>query len=320
MEPTLLRYIAGRIGQAVVVLWAAYTVTFLILYLLPSDPIELRLAGGDTQIQQLTPHQLAQLEAQYGLNKPVIEQYLTLLGHALHVNFGQSTSLSLPVSTVLAQRVPVTLTLGLFAVAFMVVGGVTLAYLAAYVRWRPLRAVLTRLPSFGVSLPSFWVGLLLIQVFCFSLHWFPSTGSASLKSFILPAITMALPAAALLAQVLTRSLEQTLREPYITTVQAAGLSRAAIQFRHAFRNAALPALTLLGLLVGYVMTSAVIAETVFSISGVGRLAQQAVLAQDVPVVQGIVLFAAGAFVVLNLAVDLLYPLLDPRIARTPRVV
>ena len=316
----MFRYIAGRIGQAIVVLWAAYTVTFLILYLLPSDPIELRLAGANTQIQQLTPHQLAQLEAQYGLNKPLVEQYLSLLWNALHFRFGQSTSLNLPVSTVLSQRLPTTLTLGLFALAFMIVGGVTLAYLAAYVRWRPLRAVLTRLPAFGVSMPSFWVGLLLIQIFCFTLHWFPSTGSETLRSFVLPSITMALPAAAVLAQVLTRSLEQTLAEPYIATAQAAGLSRAAIQFRHAFRNAALPALTLLGLLTGYAMTNAVIAETVFSISGVGRLAQQAVLAQDVPVVQGIVLFAAGAFVALNLAVDLLYPLLDPRIAHTPRVV
>jgi peptide/nickel transport system permease protein len=316
----MLRYLASRVLQAVVVLWAAYTVTFLILYLLPSDPIALRLAGSNEQVNQLTPAQLHALIVQFGLNKPVYVQYFSLLWNALHFNFGESTSLSLPVSTVLAQRVPVTLTLGLFAVAFMIVGGVVLAYLAAYVRWRPLRAVLTRLPSFGVSLPSFWVGLLLIQIFCFSLHWFPSTGSATLKSFILPAITMALPAAAVLAQVLTRGLEQTLREPYIATAEAAGLSRGAIQFRHAFRNAALPAVTLLGLLVGYVMTSAVIAETVFSIAGVGRLAQQAVLAQDVPVVQGIVLFAAGAFVTLNLLVDLLYPLLDPRIARTPRVI
>jgi peptide/nickel transport system permease protein len=316
----MLRYLAGRVLQAIVVLWAAYTVTFLILYLLPSDPIALRLAGSNEQVNQLTPSQLHALVVQYGLNKPVYSQYLTLLWHALHGNFGMSTSLNLPVSTVLSQRLPTTLTLGLFAVSFMIIGGVTLAYLAAYVRWRPLRAVLTRLPAFGVSMPSFWVGLLLIQIFCFSLHWFPSTGSATLKSFILPSITMALPAAAVLAQVLTRSLEQTLREPYIATAQAAGLSRAAIQFRHAFRNATLPALTLFGLLVGYAMTNAIIAETVFSIAGVGRLAQQAVLAQDVPVVQGIVLFAAGAFVLLNLAVDLLYPLLDPRIAHTPRVV
>jgi peptide/nickel transport system permease protein len=314
------KYVAGRIAQAVVVLWAAYTVTFLILYLLPSDPVALRLAGSNLQVAQLTPHQYAQLKAQFGLNKPLYAQYLSLLWNALHLNFGQSTSLNLPGSTVLAQRLPVTLTLGALAIAFMLVFGVTLACLAVYIQWRPARALLTRLPAVGVSLPTFWVGLLLIQVFCFSLHWFPSTGASGLRSFVLPAITMALPAGAVLAQVLTRSFEQTLREPYIATAEAIGLSRAAIQFRHAFRNAALPALTILGLLIGYALTNAVIAETVFSLAGIGRLAQQAVLAQDVPVVQGIVLFAAAAFVVMNLIVDLLYPLLDPRIAYTPKVV
>jgi peptide/nickel transport system permease protein len=316
----MLKYVAGRIVQAIVVLWAAYTVTFLILYLLPSNPVALRLAGANLQVAQLTPKQYAQLQAQFGLNKPLYQQYFSLLWNALHLNFGQSTSLNLPVSTVLAQRLPVTLTLGAFAIAFMLIFGVALACLAVYVQWRPVRALLTRLPAVGVSLPTFWVGLLLIQFFCFSLHWFPSTGDNGLSSFVLPAITMALPAGAVLAQVLTRSLEQTLREPYIATAQAVGLSRAAIQFRHAFRNAALPALTILGLLIGYALTNAVIAETVFSLPGIGRLAQQAVLAQDVPVVQGIVLFAAGAFVVMNLIVDLLYPLLDPRIAYTPRVV
>ena len=316
----MARYLAGRIAQAVVVLWAAYTVTFLILYLLPSDPVALRLAGSNLQVAQLSPAQYAALKAQYGLNKPLWDQYLSLLWNALHFNFGQSTSLNLPVSTVLAQRLPVTLTLGAFAIVFMLVFGVALSCLAVYAQWRPVKALLTRLPAVGVSVPTFWVGLLLIQVFCFWMRWFPSTGDVGLRSFVLPAITMALPAGAVLAQVLTRSLEQTLREPYIATARATGLSRAAIQFRHAFRNAALPALTILGLLIGYALTNAVIAETVFSLPGVGRLAQQAVLAQDVPVVQGIVLFAAAAFVAMNLIVDLLYPLLDPRIAYTPRVV
>lgn len=317
----MVRYVAGRVAQAVVVLWAAYTVTFGVLYLLPSDPVALRLAGSNVQIAQLTPAQYAAMKAQFGLDKPFYAQYLSLLWNALHFNFGRSTSLNLPVSTVLAQRLPITLTLGALAIVFMLVFGVALSCLAVYVQWRPARMLLTRLPAVGVSLPTFWVGLLLIQVFCFSLHWFPSTGdSAGLRSFVLPAITMALPAAAVLAQVLTRSLEQTLREPYIATAEAAGLSRGAIQFRHAFRNAALPALTILGLLIGYALTNAVIAETVFSLAGVGRLAQQAVLAQDVPMVQGIVLFAAAAFVVLNLIVDLLYPLLDPRIAYAPKVV
>ncbi|HEV2638654.1 MAG TPA: ABC transporter permease [Actinocrinis sp.] len=314
------RYLFERIGQALIVLWAAYTATFLILYLLPSNPIALRLSGANVQVQDLTPAQLAQLEAQYGLNKPVAEQYFSMLWNALHLNFGQSTSLSLPVSTVLAQRLPTTVTLAGFAVLFMLVLGFGVAYAAAWAQWRPAKAVLSRLPAIGVSVPSFWVGLLLIQVFSFDLGWFPSTGSNGLSSYVLPAVSMALPAGAVLAQVLTSSFERTLREPYIATARAKGLSRGAIQFRHALRNAALPTLTLLGLLIATAVTGAVIAETVFSISGVGRLAQQAVLSQDVPVVQAIVLVAAVLFVVVNLIVDLLYPLLDPRIAYTPKVV
>ena len=314
------RYLLTRVGQALVVLWAAYTATFLILNLLPSNPVALRLSGANVQIQDLTPAQLAQIEAQYGLNKPVIEQYFSMLWNALHLNFGQSTSLSLPVSTVLAQRLPTTATLAAFAVVFMLILGFGVAYLAAWVQWRPAKIVLSRVPAIGVSVPSFWVGLLLIQVFSFDLGWFPSTGSNGLSSYVLPAVSMALPAGAVLAQVLTSSFEKVLREPYIATAKAKGLSRATIQFRHALRNAALPTLTLLGLLIATAVTGAVIAETVFSISGVGRLAQQAVLSQDVPVVQAIVLVAAVLFVTVNLIVDLLYPLLDPRIAYIPKVV
>jgi peptide/nickel transport system permease protein len=320
VEVGVKRYLLERIGQALIVLWAAYTATFMILYLLPSNPIALRLSGANVQVQDLTAAQLAQLEAQYGLNKPVIEQYFSMLWGALHLNFGQSSSLSLPVSTVLGQRLPNTLVLAGFAVVFMLVLGFGVAYAAAWVQWRPAKVVLSRLPAIGVSVPSFWVGLLLIQVFSFDLGWFPSTGSGGLSSFVLPAISMALPAGAILAQVLTSSFEKILREPYIATARAKGLSRGAIQFRHALRNAALPTLTLLGLLIATAVTGAVIAETVFSISGVGRLAQQAVLSQDVPVVQAIVLVAAVLFVVVNLIVDLLYPLLDPRIAYTPKVV
>jgi peptide/nickel transport system permease protein len=316
----MTRYVLGRVAQAVIVLWAAYTVTFLILNLLPGDPVALRLSGANVNVADLTPAQLHQLKAQFGLDRPLIVQYFLMLWHALHLDFGRSASLSLPVSTVLSQRVGHTVILSLLAFALMLVFGAGLAYLAAYVQWRPAKLVLTRLPALGVSMPSFWVGLLLIQVFCFELHWFPSTGSSGPRAYVLPAITMALPGGAVLAQVLMGSFARTLREPYITTARAKGLSHGVIVFRHALRNAALPALTVLGLVAGLVVTNAVVAESVFSISGVGRLTQQAVLSQDVPVVQGIVLMAATLFVVVNLVVDLLYPLLDPRIAFTPKVV
>ena len=318
MNP-VLRYLLGRIAQAVGVLWAVYTVTFGILYLLPSNPVALVLAAGNVQVDQLTPAQLAKITAQYGLDKPVWQQYLSRLGELARFHLGESISLNVPVSQLLRERLPSTLALGATAIAIALVAGVGIAYLAAYVRWAPLKLVLNRLPAVGVSLPPFFVGLLLIQVFAFSLHWFPPTGTDGWRSLVLPAVTMAIPTGAMLAQVLSSSLEQTLAQPFIVTARARGLSRGYIQLRHAFRNAVLPALTLLGLLLGAPVTEAVIAETVFTRQGVGQLAQQAVLAQDVPLVQAIVVIAAAGFVVINLVIDLVYPLLDPRIAHTARV-
>jgi peptide/nickel transport system permease protein len=317
----MTRYVLGRVAQAAIVLLAAYTVTFVILNLLPSDPVSLRLAGASTDAANMSPAQLHQLKAQFGLDKPVIVQYFTMLWHALHLDFGQSTSLSVPVSTVLSQRLSHTLVLTGISFLLMLVFGAGLAYLAAYVQWRPAKVVLTRLPALGVSMPQFWVGLLLIQVFSFELRAFPSSGTSDgLRSYLLPGVAMALPGSAMLAQVLMGSFARTLREPYITTARAKGLSHGVIIFRHALRNAALPALTILGLVTAQTVTYAVVVESVFSISGVGQLAEQAAISQDVPVVQGVVLVAAALFVALNLVVDLLYPLLDPRVAVTPKVV
>lgn len=309
-------YIAGRVLQAVGVLWAAYTVTFIILWLLPSDPLALVLSANNVEVDSLTPAQLADAQARYGLDQPVLTQYWTMLTHALQGDLGTSTTKGVPVTQLIAERLPGTLQLSALAIVVALGGGVLVAWLAAWVRWSPLRLLLTRLPSAGVAFPSFWIGLLLIQVFAFSLGWLPSTGSAGAASLILPAITMAIPTGAAFAQVLTRSLTDTLAEPYITTATATGLSRSAVIARHALRNAALPTLTILGLLVGGTVTGAIVTETVFARQGVGTLAQESVLNQDVPVVQAVVVLAAAAFVLVNLLVDLLYPLLDPRIGRT----
>jgi peptide/nickel transport system permease protein len=318
VQPTV-RYVAGRILQAVGVLWAVYTVTFGILYLLPSDPVELQLAAANVQVDELSPAELVAAKAQYGLDKSLPTQYFDRLGGLLHGDFGQSISLHRPVSSLLAERLPSTLALGATAIVLALLLGGGLAYLAAYVRVRWLKTLLNRLPAVGVSLPGFFVGLLLIQVFAFDLGWFPATGTAGFSSLVLPAVTMAVPTAAMLAQVLTRSLDDQLAEPYITTAIARGLSRQYVQARHALRNALLPTLTLLGLMLGATVTESVVAETVFSRPGVGQMAQQAVLAQDVPLVQAIVVLAATAFVAINLLIDLVYPLFDPRITHTPRV-
>lgn len=168
-------------------------------------------------------------------------------------------------------------------------------------------------------MPVFWTGLLLIQVFSFWLGWFPAMGNKGWASLVLPAVTLALPSAAIYAQVLLRSMDQVWHEPFVVTARAKGLSRGTIQTRHILRNAALPVLTLVGLQIGNTVSGAVLVETVFNRVGVGRLAQEAVLRQDVSVVLAVVTVSATAFVAINLIVDLIYPLLDPRVARAPKV-
>ena len=312
-------YLTGRIGQALLVLWGAYTITYFILYLLPGDTLAIMLSASGMEADGLSSEDLAKARAYYGLDKGLFEQYLHLLWRALHGDLGQSLSLGRPVTSLLAERLPQTLALAGSAIVLSLVAGIGLAYLTAYVQWRPLKMALARLPSLGFSMPVFWMGLLLIQVFAFALGWFPATGSHGLASLVLPAITLAIPSAAVYAQVLHRGFQGVWQEPYISTAFAKGLSRAQVQARHALRNAALPLLTLVGLQVGNTVSGAVLVETIFSRNGIGRLAQEAVLRQDIPVVLAIVAVSATAFVVVNLLVDLLYPYLDPRITHNGKV-
>ncbi|ROR22911.1 peptide/nickel transport system permease protein [Comamonas sp. BIGb0124] len=315
----MLRYIVGRVLQAVLVLWAAYTVTYLILYVLPGDTLVYLLATNDQQIDALSPEELQQVKAYYGLTRGPVEQYFVNLTGILSGDFGTSATKSQSVNDMVFSRLPSTALLGATSVLFALILGLAIAITATYVRWRPLKVFLSRLPVLGVSLPSFWVGLLLIQLVAFNLGWLPSSGSNGWKSLILPSLTMSLPSAAMLAQVLIRSLEDTMREPFIQTAKAKGISHFAVYTRHALKNAALPTLTILGLLVGATVTGAVTTETVFSRVGIGRLAQEAVLAQDIPVVLAIVVIAAAAFVLVNLVVDLLYLVLDPRVRHSVKV-
>ncbi|WP_213880779.1 ABC transporter permease [Pseudomonas sp. dw_358] len=315
----MTRYVLGRIGQAVLVLWGAYTVAYLILYCLPGDPLSMMLSASGVEIDSLSAGDLAKARAYYGLDQSALHRYLSLLWGAVHGDFGQSISLNRSVGSLLAERLPQTLQLAGLAILLSLAGGIGLGYLAAYVRWRPLQQLLARVPSLGFSVPVFWMGLLLIQVFAFSLNWLPSTGNQGFSSLILPAITLAIPSAAVYAQVLLRGFQGVWQESYIVTAYAKGLSRAKVQLRHGFKNAALPLLTLIGLQVGNTASGAVLVETIFARTGIGRLAQEAVLRQDIPVVLAIVSVSAAAFVVVNLVVDLLYPALDPRITHTPRI-
>ncbi|RMB81404.1 ABC transporter permease [Streptomyces shenzhenensis] len=306
------RYVVKRVAQAVGVLWAAYTVSFLVLDYLPGDPVT-AMAGAGMDSGQVDPAQLAALRHEYGFDKPVLVQYTEYLGRAVRGDFGDTVSTGRPVTSVLIDALPQTLLLTGAALLLAVLLGGGLAVVATYTSQRWLRQLLLSQPPLGVSVPTFWVGLLLVEAFSFRLHWFPAFGNDGLRGLVLPALTLAVPTGAQIAQVLAKSLLTALDQAYTETARAKGAGRWRVHLRHALRNASLPALTVVGLLVGQLIAGSVVVETVFSRDGLGRVTAAAVTAQDIPLVQGVVVFGALIFVATNLVVDLLYPLLDPRI-------
>lgn len=305
-------YLLARGGQALLVLWAAFSLSFVILYALPSDPVSIMLnqSGEQTTVNQ---QQVAELRAHYHLDEPLVVQYGIALWHALQLDFGDSIQSGQPVSASLAEALPKTAALALLSLAVSLVLGVGLALLASLTRQRWLRDLLLGLPAVAVSLPTFWVGLLLLQWFSFGWHWFPAMGNQGLASLVLPTLTLAIPTSAVIAQVLARSLAATSRLPFVDALRAKGLSPLRVLLSHVLHNAVIPILSLSGVIVGSLLAGSVVTETVFSREGIGRLAQGAVSSQDIPVVQGVVVLAALIFISVNLLVDLLYPLLDPRI-------
>ncbi|WP_037623549.1 ABC transporter permease [Streptomyces aureus] len=305
-------YVIKRLAQAAGVLWAAYTVAFLVLDYLPGDPVT-AMAGAGMESGQVDPRQIAALRHEYGFDQPVLTQYTQYLGRAVRGDFGDSVATGRPVTSTLADALPQTLQLTASALLLAVVLGGGLAVAATYTTRRWLRQFLLSLPPLGVSVPTFWVGLLLVESFSFRLRWFPAFGNDGPRALVLPALTLAVPTGAQIAQVLAKSLFTALDQAYVETARAKGAGRWRVHLRHALRNASLPALTVVGLLVGQLIAGSVVVETVFSRDGLGRVTAAAVTAQDIPVVQGVVAFGALIFVTTNLVVDLVYPLLDPRI-------
>jgi peptide/nickel transport system permease protein len=304
------RYLLARLAQAAGVLVVAYVASYLILWALPGDALA-SVTGG--QATDLTEEQLAAIRSEWGLDQPLIVRLVTSGLHALTGDLGRSFVSGRPVSQLILESLPATLQIATLGFALAVIFGTGIALLATRVRFRWLSGLLLSLPPLGVAIPSFWLGLLLIQFFSFQIHLFPATGNLGIQSAILPAITLAVPTSALIAQLLAQGLQRELAQPYSDTARAKGASATRVQLRHAFRNAALPAMTIAGLVVGNLLSGSVVTETVFGRTGLGRLTADSVSAQDIPVVQGVVVFAALVFVLVNLIVDLVYPLLDPRI-------
>lgn len=305
-----MSYALRRAGQAAIVLIAAFSATFILLQLLPGDAI---LIKYDNPELGLTPDQIESIRVAYGVDSPWWEQYWVTLSGYLQGDFGYSTQYGTGVLQLIGEALPATAALAILGFALAAVIAFTIAFLSTLAPFGWLRRALQALPGVFVALPVFWLGILLIQVFSFGLGWVPIVGADPVAGLILPVITLAVPISAPLAQILVRSIDDVQLQPFVTVVRAKGASPSWVLWHSVTRNALLPTLTIAGVLFGELVGGAVVTETVFGRPGIGRITEQAVANQDIPVLQGIVVLAAFTFVVVNLAVDLLYPVLDPRL-------
>ncbi|GGT04235.1 ABC transporter permease [Nonomuraea spiralis] len=305
----MTRYVLTRAGQAVLVLWAAFTASYALLQLLPGDSILIKFQNPELG---LSPQQIAEIRAYYSGGSPVAEYFRTLSGF-LSGGFGYSIDTGAPVVERLGEALPETARLASAAFVLAVLLAVVIAFVASYSRTSWLRGALLSVPSLFISVPAFWLGILLIQVFSFRLRLVPVIGGSELQQLVLPVLTLAVPISAPIAQVLARGIDQVYAQPFVPVIAAKGATRWWILWRHVARNAVLPTLTVAGLTFGELIAGSVVTETVFGRNGVGRLTEQAVTAQDTPVMLAVVVLAAAVFVLVNLVVDVLFPVLDPRL-------
>ncbi|MGV8884835.1 MAG: ABC transporter permease [Microbacteriaceae bacterium] len=302
---TTLR-IAQRVGGALLIVWGAATAGFIALKLIPGDPVEVML-GVQSQVSDSVK---AAIRAEWGLNDPVIVQYFSYLGRLATGDLGRSYQLRQPVADVITSQLGATAALTGLAIAMALVISLATA-LAARGRWAAAIASIVELIL--VSSPTFWIGLVLIAVFGFGLHWFPVTSTQGFAALVLPAVTLALPISGILSQVLRQGLETAETQPFVLTARARGLSHARLVANHTLRHAAGDGITLSGYILGSLLGGAVLVETVFGRAGLGRVTLRAVIDRDLPVVLGIIVVIACAFAVINLLVDLAHERLDPRL-------
>ena len=311
MNAVLLR-IAELIVTVLVVLWGAATVAFLAFRVIPGDPVSVML-GPQAQVSEAVKDGI---RAELGLDRPPLEQYLTYIAQLARGDLGESYQLRLPVTEVIGRQIGATLQLSALALGIAVVVALVVALLA---RGQIARAVATGAELVVLSSPVFWIGLVLLSVFAFGLGWFPVSGARNPATLVLPAVTLALPVAALLGQVLRDGLIQAERMPFAETVRARGAGRGWFTVRHGLRHGASGAITLTAYLTGSVLGGAVLVETVFARPGLGRVTLAAISDRDLPVISGIILLSALVFVIVNVLVELVHPLIDPRLRRAAPV-
>lgn len=302
----MAHYAVNRFIRSAVTLWLVVTAVFFVLRL-TGDPAQAMLSD------EATPEQIEAFRERFSLSDPLPVQYVAYWANLAQGNFGESLRERRPVVAMVEARLGVTLRLAGAAIAIALLLGLPAGVLAALNRNSPWDRLLMGVAFIGQSVPNFFIGILLILVFSLQLKWLPSSGSETPQHLILPAFTLATGLLAALAHMTRSSLLEVLRQDYIRVARAKGLNAGQVITRHALRNAAIPVVTIFGLSVGVMIGGAAITETVFAWPGLGRLAVSAITIRDYPVIQFIVLMIATSVVVINLLVDLLYGLIDPRI-------
>ena len=303
----MLRYLVRRLLLTIPVLLGVATLVFSLIHLVPGDPAQAMLGDG------AAPQDVAELRKSLGLDRPLLEQYVTFLRHAVTGDLGRSFRTGQPVTTMIVERVPATAELAIAAMIVAILIAIPLGVVAAVWRGTAADYGAMTFALAGVSIPNFWLGPLLAIVFAVELGWLPVSGRGTLAHLVLPAVSLGLALAAILARMTRASLLEELRELYVRAARARGVSRAVAVTAHALRNSMVPLLTIVALQFGAVLTGAVITETIFAWPGIGRLLIQSIGFRDYPMVQGCILLIAVTYVTVNLITDLMYGVLDPRI-------
>ena len=303
----MLNYFLKRLLGLIPTLLIVAVLVFLFVHMLPGDPA--RLAAGQDADEQT----VAMVRAELGLDKPLPQQFVNFFTHMLQGDFGTSIRTRRPVATEIGERFFPTVMLTITSMVWAVIFGMAIGIVSAVYRnkW-PDRLGMTLAVS-GISFPAFALGMLLMQIFSVQLGWLPTVGASSWKHYILPSITLGAAVAAVMARFTRASFVEVIQEDFVRTARAKGVAEYGVVFKHTLRNALIPVVTMMGLQFGFLLGGSILVEAVFNWPGLGRLLVDAIFARDYPVIQGCMLFVAFTYVLVNLVIDLCYPVFDPRV-------
>lgn len=303
----MLRYLVQRIIQIVPVLLGVSIVVFAMLHMIPGDPAVI-MAGEDASRETIQT-----IRESMGLDRPITVQFTVFLGRLLRGDLGKSIRTKLPVAQEITERYPYTATMAVLATVLASAVGIVAGVVAAVNRSSAIDTISMVIALLGVSTPSFWLGLMLMLVFALTLRWLPTVGASTPLHYIMPTLTLGAQSAGMIARMSRSAMLEVIRQDYVRTARAKGLSERVVIYHHALKNALIPIVTIVGLRFGGLLAGTVLVESVFNIPGIGRAMVDAVATRDYPMVQGTVLVVAASFVLVNTVVDLMYAFIDPRI-------